>query len=135
MDNDDVIEAVAKALYERTPVYDQEVDLDGRPTTPPYRIRWDQLQESNPGHYEDVLEDARVAIAAMPKEEWQSIETAPKDGTWILAWLGGIAQIADTIQWAYGGWWNGSDGYVRSSAHPTHWRHLPDPPVTLGGDE
>lgn len=67
-------------------------------------------------------EGMREAVA------WQPIETAPKDGAWILAWLGGIAGCPDTIQWAYGGWWNGSTGHVRSEASPTHWMPLPQAP-------
>ena len=59
------LEAAAKALYERNPRYDQEVDADGRPTTAPYRIGWDELAEFDDGHREDIIEDARAAAIAL----------------------------------------------------------------------
>jgi hypothetical protein len=84
----------------------------------------------------ELVASARTALAASHgQERWQPIETAPKDGTWILAWLGGIADIADTIQWNYGGWWNGSNGHVATAAQPTHWRPLPTPPTEGPADE
>ena len=59
-----IVESVARKLYERNPRYDQETDVDGRPTTAPYRIGWDDLIEYDDGHREDILEDARVCIEA-----------------------------------------------------------------------
>lgn len=68
--------------------------------------------------------------------EWQRIETAPKDGTWILAYgnhrRGGCDQL--TIKWekwegfaAPGQWISGDDGYA-AYLHPTHWMPLPSRP-------
>lgn len=39
--------------------------------------------KGNPSLEEHWLKQARAAIAAMPG--WQPIETAPKDGTWVIA--------------------------------------------------
>lgn len=75
-----------------------------------------------------LLSAARRGLDA---DGWRDIASAPKDGTWILVWLGGVANCADTIQWAYDGWWNGCSGYVRSEGPPTHWRPLPDPPALI----
>jgi len=70
--------------------------------------------------------------------EWQPIETAPKDGTYIIAWCvhphakhsaqpisDGYAQpvIAKWIDHNGGGWmWHGL------SCEFTHWMPLPQPP-------
>ena len=98
------------------------------------------------GHYEaahgtdEAVRDALVEVLgrtgfddepsdAGMRDGWRDIASAPKDGTWILAWLGGVANVADTIQWAFGGWWNGDSGFVSSSATPAHWRPLPPPPT------
>ncbi len=79
--------------------------------------------------------------------EWQPIETAPKDGTWILAinnrrnqaviiWRDDAFDEGDPDRTrGEGGWihpfttgyrstfWNGGCGSV-----PTHWMPLPEPP-------
>lgn len=92
--------------------------------------------------------------------DWQPIETAPKDGTWIqaiipghgadniIAWLNGLL---DTDGDDCGGWsfvteqeppdcW--SDGVCWEhnadgvpSVIPTHWRPLPAPPKVDGNDQ
>lgn len=75
--------------------------------------------------------------AEMNTEDWQPIETAPKDGSNILI----IAATAYSPQ-ARVGWWAG-DGwafYSRPSKHSgggvtrmievSHWRPLPDPPAS-----
>jgi len=63
--------------------------------------------------------------------EWQPIDTAPRDGTIVLAAQG---STIDTMfwtmsAWADGGGWvnniNRSDTYVFD---PTHWMPLPEPP-------
>lgn len=69
--------------------------------------------------------------------EWQPIETAPKDGTWILLYkeqeLSGIVQVDEwcpsiqTVKWAYDRWCECS-GYS-AFATPTHWMPLPKPPT------
>lgn len=61
----------------------------------------------------------------MTREKWEPIETAPKDGTTILAW--------DTLEhelmfWHNGAWRNNDLDEV--PVQPTHWvpGGLPDPP-------
>ena len=66
--------------------------------------------------------------------EWQPIETAPKDGTWILA---GEFGNPDFVGDYYAASWSGDeDGcwcancgqYVTQEPEPTHWMPLPAPP-------
>lgn len=66
-------------------------------------------------------------------ESWQPIETAPKDGTWVLSTTAGIHPfthqpfVPDTVQWN-GGRWN--NGLSQHGYEPTHWMPLPSPPET-----
>lgn len=74
--------------------------------------------------------------------EWQPIETAPKDGTEIIVWDGGRA---DMVRWQdyefqnSGASWcmargdTAHEGYVgyygvHMVENPTHWMPLPDAP-------
>ncbi|MDB5707875.1 MAG: hypothetical protein JWN66_4991 [Sphingomonas bacterium] len=66
--------------------------------------------------------------------EWRPIETAPKDGTWLL--LGDFKE-ADEDQHDVGaahfddGKWTAPflpDWYWRGKFAPTHWQRLPSPP-------
>lgn len=68
--------------------------------------------------------------------EWQPIETAPKDGTTILAFypsLTGYTARQDVApihwsEWGNGVWENATSGGKPSSL-PTHWMPLPEPPT------
>ncbi len=83
-------------------------------------------------------------IDALEAQQWKPIETAPKDGTWILGinnrgncaviiWAkealdgrGGLANgwIHPFSDMTLSGFWNGDCGSVA-----THWQPLPHPPV------
>lgn len=67
--------------------------------------------------------------------EWMPIETAPKDGTPILAFSPDSDPSVYVIAWVnsgfdgkdYSGWREaGGEGYERFV--PTHWQPLPEPP-------
>ncbi len=70
---------------------------------------------------------------------WQPIETAPKDGSEVLLYLGppwnGIEKAAWYVHW--GNWQAGGipsdtardELYGIGAAVPTHWMPLPPPPV------
>jgi hypothetical protein len=76
--------------------------------------------------------------------EWQPIDTAPKDGTYVLV-CGGVTADEDeprghaVAQWS--NWLNGrrlkngrwmfawyDGGYYGNYENPTHWQPLPEPP-------
>jgi hypothetical protein len=59
--------------------------------------------------------------------EWQSIETAPKDGTQILVFCETVMTVARCFQPPLGSdrWLTLDGGY---EIEPTHWMSLPDPP-------
>ena len=60
--------------------------------------------------------------------EWQPIETAPKDGTAILAWDG---ICIECIKFRGGLWvttWEHDEEYSELGG-PTHWMPLPAPPA------
>lgn len=64
--------------------------------------------------------------------EWQPIETAPKDGTQILAplTLGGIMAV---VSWWDGMWREGTNGLGLKN-EPSHWMPLPDAPKDTNHD-
>jgi len=71
---------------------------------------------------------ARAAIAAMPSP-WRTIDSAPKDGTWIL--VGAVNLYPCDAHWAtdpVGDTWDWMDGFGRFAAQPTHWQPLPPLP-------
>jgi len=74
--------------------------------------------------------------------EWQPIETAPKDGTWVLVFgsisdegderTTAVAQYTDDLNgrktrghWQFA-WYDG--GYHGWVGNATHWMPLPEPP-------
>lgn len=61
--------------------------------------------------------------------EWQPIETAPKDGSRLLAYSKGWDHEQKDQEIA---WWNESSGLFRwqsgTIVKPTHWMPLPSPP-------
>jgi hypothetical protein len=70
-----------------------------------------------------------VELDAM--SEWKTIESAPKDGTWFLAWENDTIPKVITVYWRKhsrnknGGWWTSFNMW---KAQPTHWMPLPEPP-------
>ena len=74
---------------------------------------------------------AQVAIAAMPSG-WQTMETAPKDGTEIDLWVHG-ARYPDAF-WGTDDIgepaWIDDNAYVAAPDQPTHWMYPPGAPDT-----
>jgi len=72
------------------------------------------------------------ALAALPScEGWRGIESAPRDGTYILAYPA-LLQIPLVITWKREKGWLGSWRMPMTDSPPpyvpTHWMPLPSPP-------
>lgn len=65
-------------------------------------------------------------------DEWQPIETAPKDGTRFLAYEDGNHYALEWVpEMPNDGYWKCLCGqFVTITPEPTHWRPLPAPPLT-----
>lgn len=63
----------------------------------------------------------------MNTNEWQPIETAPKDGTEIVVY---VKQIGQMVVY-YDKMWTEKSNLLRAkmSFEPTHWMPLPQPPT------
>lgn len=73
---------------------------------------------------DELIEELDRLAEAEARKNWQSIETAPKDGTSVLVydghiWIAEWYETNDRIK----GWWAQDH-----SCNPTHWMHLPEPP-------
>lgn len=79
-------------------------------------------------------------LARAAKEGWQPIETAPKDGTYILIHNDRGTCVAYFERgWGQDGWWLLDDGKnyeipLRGSA-PTHWHPIPTPAQSPSHDK
>lgn len=76
--------------------------------------------------------------------EWKPIESAPRDGRWVITWDGAEVQPAcweddrggggsGDVGWCCGdSRWGGVlyEGINLMKVQPTHWMPLPTPPVT-----
>lgn len=72
--------------------------------------------------------------------DWQSIETAPKDGTVFDVWLGDCAESEQEFyctpgtrrspgwHWRQGKFRPASSQIIPTFVQPTHWIPLPEPP-------
>ena len=60
-------------------------------------------------------------------DDWQPIETAPKDGTFILVAVSGDFALHIMLVWWIDGWcWDMTNTPI--VGEPTHWMPLPEPP-------
>lgn len=67
----------------------------------------------------------------LPIEQWQGIDTAPRDKGPVLVWNGERHAVVEWID--YYGWWEKRKDPLGEpcgiSPQPTHWMSLPDPPL------
>lgn len=84
--------------------------------------------------FNDEKEGRERCISALTsfaeeEEKWQPIETAPKDGTQILAWYPGLRSTPVQT------WWLPGANRWHLTGNPTHWQPLPPAPRSLNDDE
>lgn len=81
----------------------------------------------------DSISAVLASTAAAPAPEWRPIETAPKDGTWFIAFGPAGTEIVNEPPGCYIGHWKkgrkGWDGFGRVTSYPTHWMPLPSAPT------
>ena len=82
-------------------------------------LRCDKVNEDD---LFDQLQEANKRIAELEAlTQWQPIETAPKDGNWIICTSTSSIFV----------WFSLDDGYY-GNTEPTHWKPLPEPPKEQG---
>jgi hypothetical protein len=71
-------------------------------------------------------DDAAMIRQLLAESEWQPIETAPRDGTWVLCmWEEDETPYVAALMYDCDRWYDADgDDYL----DPTHWRPLPAPP-------
>lgn len=134
-------EKIARIIYEVNPMMDQAVDLDGRPTSAPFVIKWESMLECEDGLIDAIYEGADLILASLTTPEraiaaesdgWEPIESAPRDGREILMAYGfGTGDVAPPLVVAWdtkeGGWIAvGFEQHIETE--PTHWCPLPSSP-------
>jgi hypothetical protein len=104
--------------------------------------QWLQDRDDMPGAVGIGINEAGARIigallAALEAQqgEWQDIETAPKDGTWVLLWSSHWRDGGKTVRVpVIAAWSSFSSGWVNHDGDiykPTHWApllHWPEPP-------
>ena len=106
-----------------------------------YRAEWEKRNPNHKGWVEPLYAAPQPAVAA----GWQSIETAPKDGSYLLLW----EQYSDAPfvgYWSDGSWsvshehvdaeggWDGANVVDALSMPITHWMPLPAAPGPADGE-
>ena len=122
----------------REPMLGKMREADFEANTITFEMRGDYIATA--GLYAIVPQAEHELLDIAEASEWQPIETAPKDGTRILALLrwgysDGTAGETQTVIYWYGGglFWvvpipmNYVQG-LDSDVAPTHWMPLPKPP-------
>jgi hypothetical protein len=61
----------------------------------------------------------------MNQNDWQPIETAPRDGAWVLGWAYGEPLV---VRWLNGQWVETFRGEEVGFDYPTHWMPIPKGP-------
>lgn len=78
------IEAVAKAIYDCNPIWDQETDIDGRPSGNAYTVDFEQLAEYDQDIFDSLILQAQEAIKVLRGRDPMRIVAVPEgaEQTW-----------------------------------------------------
>ena len=87
-------------------------------------------KQININYYYITTKTTHTALAVMPITEWQPIETAPKDGVFVLITDGDVVQIGYYEDHLMA--WRSDAAQCRLWSDPTHWQPLPAPPERAG---
>lgn len=62
--------------------------------------------------------------------KWRPIETAPKDGTWVLVFCPRVGRRChvEVANWRHGYFMTQHGSYPLTTGSVTHWMPLPEPP-------
>lgn len=96
------------------------------------------LSESAAHYILNTLEEKLLQQVEPQQDEWQPIDTAPRDGTRILGWCGNYTDICylenkwiDSAVGLQKVWMTDSCVDFGGYENPTHWMPLPNPPAAV----
>jgi len=91
--------------------------------------------DMRPDDFRALLREAAAALEAVREDDWQPMETAPKDGTHVMLWIEWIDNRGIPIigNFRLGRWFSsccyGGNVASAKSMEPLYWRPLPAPPA------
>lgn len=94
------------------------------------RMPWHQMEDSHKAEFIAYAKASLAALAVVPLPEWRPIETAPKDGVFVLITDGDVVQIGYYEDHLMA--WRSDAAQCRLWSDPTHWQPLPAPPERAG---
>lgn len=103
----------------------------------PGSISWgmiDMLVKGRSGYIIEIIKAARAYASQSRADQWQPIETAPRDGTHILVFpaLMGVPLVSSweekSKEFKFVGFWRNPMTEQPVPYKPTHWQPIPAPP-------
>lgn len=103
-----------------------------------YELRKQVLDDIEAGKTVKKIRLLEAELAALKAEnEWQPIDTAPKDGAWIVVTSTHNKYYRACVQFYDGHWYDTQevthDDLMENAA--THWMPLPKPPAMAQGEQ
>lgn len=121
MSDDELVERMARVLYESSCRND--------PLDPEHEPDWGRGGFKTQVLYWQALARALLPLIREVQSGWETIETAPRDGTRsIVATASGYVTV---LQFCEEGYWRSNGAKYHHGWDPTHWQPLPTPPNTI----
>jgi hypothetical protein len=91
---------------------------------------YEEIKQEIAGKFVPVREDILSAVREAMEAKWLPIETAPRDGSWFMAYwpVQTFEDRVQTTQWLQGDWRFVDASDFMDDRQPTHWLPLPTPP-------